>query len=73
MLIQGLQYMVIGMGVVFFFLVIMVISMNIMSAVIAKYNEIYPEQVEEETKPASSGNGNNEEIALVLAAVKAFS
>lgn len=71
MLALGFQYMVIGMGVVFFFLVIMVFSMNIMSAVIAKYNEIYPEQVQEEKQTVSSDN--NQEIAVVLAAVKAFS
>ena len=45
LLIEGLSAMLIGMGTVLSFLCLMIISMFIMSKVVRKLNEIFPEAV----------------------------
>ena len=45
LLIEGLSAMLIGMGTVLSFLCLMIISMFIMSKVVIKLNEIFPEAV----------------------------
>jgi sodium pump decarboxylase gamma subunit len=67
MLLDGLIIMAIGMGVVFLFLTLMVIVMNI-SANIFK---LFPEEVQTESK-INRVIEQNDEIAIVVAAVKAF-
>ena len=47
---DGMIILCIGMGVVFSFLIIMVWAMNIMSAVIKKINNIFPEEIPDENK-----------------------
>ena len=50
---DGVVIMLIGMGVVFIFLTIMVFVMNWTSKLILKLNEIFPEEIEEE-KPSKN-------------------
>ena len=71
LLIEGLSAMLIGMGTVLSFLCLMIISMFIMSGVVKKLNEIFPEAV-----PAGAGvnnkkpaNGDESEVAAAIAAV----
>ena len=71
----GLLITLIGMGVVFSFLIILVFAMNIMSSVVRKLNEIFPEQVASvASAPAKkSSSSNDEEIAIAIAATRVLS
>ena len=66
----GLQMMCIGMGFVLCFLCILIVSMIVMSKVVGYLNKIFPEVVETPKKQIKSGN--DEEIAVAIAAVKAL-
>lgn len=72
MIATGVQYMFVGMGVVFSFLTIMVLSMYAMSALIAIYTKRFPE-AKQEVAGAVAGSSTQAEIAAVIAAVKHFS
>ncbi len=65
---DGVILMFIGMSVVFLFLLLLIILMQAMSAVVKKFNEIYPEN-----KPTTKGSksAKYDEIALAIAIVKA--
>lgn len=66
---EGLSAMVIGMGVVFSFLIILVISMGIMSKVVLWLNTIFPEKVVEvakKVKKAAKGS-DDAEVAVAIA------
>ena len=69
LLIEGLSAMLIGMGTVLSFLCLMIISMFIMSSVVRKLNEIFPEAV---TVTANAGNkktsGDDSDIAAAIVA-----
>lgn len=66
---DGAVIMCLGMGFVFIFLVIMVFSMQIMSAVIKKINTFFPEAIAEENKytKKTQQNTSDSEIALAIA------
>ena len=65
---DGIIILCIGMGGVFAFLVIMVWSMNIMSVVIKKINNIFPEEIAEENKYSKKNKlSSDSEIALAIA------
>lgn len=69
MLVEGLFLMFIGMAVVFLFLIILVLTVIVISKILAKF---FPEPEEGPAlvlAPAASGEA---EIALAIAAVKAF-
>ena len=66
----GLQMMCIGMGFVLCFLCMLIVSMIIMSKVVGYLNKIFPEAVETPKKQTKSGD--DEEIAVAIAAVKAL-
>lgn len=57
MMTDGLQLMVIGMGVVFVFLVLLVVLMSIMTAVVKRYTRVVVDAV------------SNDRVAAVLAVV----
>lgn len=64
---DGIIIMLIGMGVVFLFLVIMVYVMDWTSKLVLKLNEIFPEEIPEE-KPTRKKAGNNDgDVALAIA------
>ncbi len=70
----GLLITLIGMGVVFSFLIILVFAMSIMSSVVRKLNEIFPEQVASLAPvPAKKSSSNDEEIAIAIAATRVLS
>ena len=68
LIIEGLKFMVLGMGTVFAFLVIMIACMNIMSSVIHKY---FPEPQASTDAPASTSEqkDNKKIVAAITAAI----
>ena len=69
LLIEGLSAMLIGMGTVLSFLCLMIISMFIMSKVVRKLNEIFPEAVPATANvKASAKSGDDSEIAAAIVA-----
>jgi len=69
LLIEGLSAMLIGMGTVLSFLCLMIISMFIMSKVVRKLNEIFPEAVPI-AAPVNkkSASGDDSEVAAAIVA-----
>ena len=69
LLIEGLSAMLIGMGTVLSFLCLMIISMFIMSKVVRKLNEIFPEPVAVSAgSKAKSKTSDDSEIAAAIVA-----
>lgn len=68
-LMEGLSVMCIGMGTVLVFLCILIFAMNIMSAVVAYLNKIFPEVAAEPAgAKAKKTSSNDEEIAAAIVA-----
>ena len=69
LLIEGLSAMLIGMGTVLCFLCLMIVSMFVMSKVVRRLNEIFPEAVPAgagvNKKPAAS---DDSEVAAAIVA-----
>ena len=64
----GCILMLIGMGTVYFFILIMIWAMNITASVIKYVNKIFPEEIPEEKNISRKNkNSDNEEIALAIA------
>lgn len=69
---EGLVVMLVGMGVVFAFLIIMVIAMGIMTKIVEYLNKVFPEKViVPQVARKSSTAGDEELIAVAIAAIKA--
>ncbi|MBA1437844.1 MAG: OadG family protein [Epsilonproteobacteria bacterium] len=66
LVIEGLKFMILGMGTVFVFLIIMIACMNIMSKIIHRF---FPEP--QPGAPAQSSQQDNKKIvAAITAAIK---
>lgn len=63
---DGLIISFMGMGTVFTFLCVMIFVMSVMSKVIAKLNEIFPEPLKAVPQPVKAVS-NDDEIALAIA------
>ena len=73
MLAKGLILMVIGMSVVFVFLIVMVLAMNIMAALMKPLAKLIPEPQEKQVVKVRKPAGDDlEEIAVAIAAVNSF-
>lgn len=73
MMMQGLILMVIGMSVVFVFLAVMVLAMNIMAALMKPLAKLIPEPEEKQVVKVKKVAGDDlEEIAVAIAAVNSF-
>ena len=68
MITEGLSLMALGMGIVFSFLLILIVSMKISSFVI---NRFFPVKEEEQALPQPAG-GNEAQIALAIAAARRY-
>ena len=66
MLMVGLTSMIVGMGIVFSFLVILVIAINIMVKCVAIVNKLCP-VVEEAPKTAKKASSDDSAVALAIA------
>ena len=64
--IQGLVAMCIGMGTVLSFLCLMIVAMTIMSAIVRKLNQIFPEAVPQQAGAKKAISSNDEEIAVAI-------
>jgi sodium pump decarboxylase gamma subunit len=70
MLKEGLILMTTGMGTVFIFLIIMIFVMYLMEKAMIIINKIMP--LEEEIAPKTVKTDKKQEIAVAIAALKAF-
>ena len=70
MLKAGLTLLVMGMGTVFFFLVILIFTMVITHKVLTMINKIFPEAVIETAPVKKVSSSNDEEIAVAIAALQ---
>lgn len=71
-LMQGVSVMLIGMGTVVAFLCITILSMNVMSFVVGKLNQIFPEAVPATAggaKKAATSSDDSEIAAAIVAAM----
>ncbi|HIQ47171.1 MAG TPA: Na+-transporting oxaloacetate decarboxylase subunit gamma [Sulfurovum sp.] len=68
LILESVKFMVLGMGIVFLFLTIMVIVVNIQAKLIAKF---FPEEVPV-TPTTSESNNESEHVAAIIAAVTEF-
>ena len=71
LLIEGLSAMFIGMGTVLSFLCLMIIAMFIMSKIVRKLNEIFPEAVPQTAGAAKKAvvSDDSEVAAAIVAAM----
>lgn len=65
---DGLLIALIGMGVVLFFLTLMMGVMKITDFVMIKLNKYFPEEIKEEPKRNISTSKQDEEIAIAITA-----
>ena len=65
---EGLAMMLIGMGTVLVFLCILILSMKMMSIIVAKINQIFPEPVAQTAGAVKkrSADGDDSEIAAAI-------
>jgi oxaloacetate decarboxylase gamma subunit len=67
---EGLKFMVIGMSVVFIFLVLMVVAINIQAKIV---NRFFPEKAVEPKKPAAQPAGSDSQvIAAIMGAIQSY-
>ena len=65
---EALKFMVLGMGIVFSFLIVMVYALKFQAKIIAKY---FPEKKAAPKKPQAANTSNNTaKIAAIVAAVQ---
>lgn len=69
-IIEALQIMLIGMGVVVLFLIILVFVMKLVSSVVAKLDKLMPVKQEEISSPSTTATqsiSNDKMIAIAIA------
>ena len=69
LVIEGLKFMVLGMGTVFLFLIIMIVSMNGMSGIIHKF---FPEPQAMADATTSPKKEDNKKIVAAITAAIAY-
>jgi len=67
LVIEGFKFMALGMGTVFLFLIVMIISMNLMSIIVHKF---FPEPQASAEPSASAPKDNKKVVAAITAAIK---
>jgi len=68
LLVESIKFMVLGMGVVFLFLFILVQVVNLQAKIISKY---FPDE-EPSVAPSSSDSDESARVAAIIAAVAEF-
>ena len=64
---EGLVVTIVGMGVVFSFLITLIIAMNVMSIIVRYLNKIFPEAVDTPQAKAKSVSSSDDEVAVAIA------
>ena len=72
LIVGGLKLMVFGMGMVFVFLVVMIISMNILEKVLAPFKGMLEPAPKAPAKPKAASNTDSQLAAIAAAAVEMF-
>ena len=72
LLVQGISVMCIGMGTVVAFLCVTILSMFVMSAVVGKLNQIFPEVVPQTAGGAKKSVSSNDDAEIAAAIVAAL-
>ncbi len=69
---KSVELMVVGMGMTFSFLILLVIMLNVLKWGVSLLNKIFPEKVEVVKTPVLTTQDNKKlKIAIALAAIKA--
>ena len=66
MLAQGLVLLVAGMGIVFSFLAVLVLTMQVMARIVPRFNYVLPDE-EPKKKPAPAAASDDSAVALAIA------
>jgi oxaloacetate decarboxylase gamma subunit len=67
---ESLKFMVLGMGIVFIFLTIMIFALKVQATLIAKFFPLKPKEVSSEWKPKTTDASDNKDtIAAITAAI----
>jgi oxaloacetate decarboxylase gamma subunit len=66
LVIEGIKFMVLGMGTVFLFLIVMIVLMNAMSVLIHKF---FPEPHRSPDAPVAKTQDNKKIVAAITAAI----
>ena len=66
MLAQGLVLLAAGMGIVYLFLAVLVVTMSVMAKIIPRFNYILPDE-EPKKKPAPAAASDDSAVALAIA------
>ena len=72
MIFEGLKFMVIGMSVVFAFLSLLVLAMNLSASFFTKFAHLFPEEKEPTAGLQRRGGDDHADIAVAIAAVRAY-
>ena len=72
LLIQGVSVMCIGMGTVVMFLCMTILAMHVMSAVVGKLNQLFPEAVPAVAGGAKKTVASNDDSEIAAAIVAAL-
>lgn len=70
MLEDGLIVTVVGIGVVFLFLTLLVFSMNVMAKAINVINKFFPEEVAETVSVSTKRISTDDDVAVAIAVAK---
>ncbi len=66
LILEGFKFMGLGMGTVFLFLIILIVCMNILSAVVHRF---FPEPHQNPEAPVAKKQDNKKVIAAITAAI----
>jgi len=67
LIMEGMKFMILGMGTVFVFLIVMIACMNMMSTIINRY---FPEPQVPADVPAQGSQDKKKIVAAITAAIK---
>ena len=68
---KSVELMVVGMGMTFSFLILLVFMLNVLKRLVDVLNKIMPEKVQEKQTTPQAQDNTKLKIAIALAAIKA--
>ena len=67
LIVEAAKFMLLGMGIVFLFLVVMIYALKLQAKLVGKY---FPEKKVSPVKPSSNASDNTAKMAAIVAAVQ---